>query len=722
MAVSQVDPRQERRLIEDQTVQQLSSLAEIGKQARAPFEPEWYMNVAFFQGKQWLNYAGGRLNKPNIPRHRVTFTDNRIIGAVRTEIAKMTKTKPAWVAVPRTDDEEHIEAARMVEQMLDFEWESLRMSRKLRAALKWSRVTGAGFWKIYFDKTKGQKTKVMVGPDGQPATDPDSGRVVRADDPATKAILSQLPPEQAAAFKEQLIAEGECCIEVKSPWELIVDPLADDEGLESAEWIIEESVRSVSYLHQRYNVVLEPDADAISGLVESRMAGQTGSSAAYKGVRVFEYWRKPCSEEPEGRRVVWVKNRILEEGANPYGWLPYVMFGGIPVPGRFWPTSIVEQLRSIQSELNKTRSQIRENAARIGNPSLLESSQAKVEYTGVPGERIKYDPTMPDSVPQYLQPPTMPAYVLEEPSRLLEAIQDISGQHEVTQGKVPAGITAASAINLLLEQDDTRLGPDIADMELSLADAGHQLVTLIGKFYKTDRIVRLSGEDGVWNVFDFKAEVTEGVDHVEVQTGSAMPRSKAARQAQMQELLNLVIQYGLPLRERDLRRFFADFEFAGLERMFAALSATERQVNRENRLMALGNPLPINSYDDHEAHLEAHEEFQRSGRYWRAVQDNPQLEKIFEMHTLMHRQQMVAMYEAQYEDQQRQQQEAAQGAEEQGAADAQQQQQQGSQQHDQQVQLESLKGQVALGKAAIDGAVRSKQQNANSSNGGSNGR
>ena len=61
--------------------------------------------------------------------------------------------------------------------------------------------------------------------------------------------------------------------------------------------------------------------------------------AEAKGVKLHEYWCKPNETHPEGRRAVWCKGKILFEGPNPYEVLPYVMFTGIPIPGRFWPTS-----------------------------------------------------------------------------------------------------------------------------------------------------------------------------------------------------------------------------------------------------------------------------------------------------------------------------------------------------------------------------------------------
>jgi hypothetical protein len=80
------------------------------------------------------------------------------------------------------------------------------------------------------------------------------------------------------------------------------------------------------------------------------------------------------------------------------------MFPGIPIPGRFWPTSIAEQERSPQTERNKRLSQLSENADRIGNPPLRRpagSLDDEDDWQGLPGEEIVYDdtaaPTRPSS-------------------------------------------------------------------------------------------------------------------------------------------------------------------------------------------------------------------------------------------------------------------------------------------------------------------------------------
>src|SRR6185503_2548959 len=203
-------------------------------------------------------------------------------------------------------------------------------------------------------------------------------------------------------------------------------------------------------------------------------------SSPYKGIKLREYWAKPSSKFPNGRRVVWAQGRVLVEYDKPFDPFPYVMLSSIPVPGRLWPTSITEQLRGPQTELNKIKSQIAENRNRIGNPTVLAMKQAIVDPEKLadglssPGGIAWVDQTWgaPKDMIGYLEAPQMPEYIINSIQSTEESIEAISGQHEITNAQVPPGVTAASAINLLQEADDTRLGPAVADYERQLAKVG----------------------------------------------------------------------------------------------------------------------------------------------------------------------------------------------------------------------------------------------------------
>ena len=630
---------------QDSTTADLDELVRKAKAIRARHEPTWYLNLAYLAGQQWIYWNRGRLYEPRLDPHRVTFTDNRLIGIVRTEVAKMTKQRPVFQCTPTTGRQEDVEAARLGERMLTHLFDKLDLSRKQRSAVSWSRATGAGFWKLYWDSQAGEHQKVLVGPDGQAIMGQD-GR------PMDPSLLEQLPPEMVEGLQVRDIATGECCVEVRSPLEMLVDPLAGDEGLRSAEWLIEDCVRSKEYVQSRYDIDLKEDADAIAGVAESRMGGWMGSdtdTSSYKGVRIFEYWAPRSSSNPEGKRCAWAQGQVLEEGANDYVHLPYVMFSGIPVPGRFWPTSTVEQCRPVQDELNKTESQVRENAARIGNPSMLKSRMANVEYHGVPGEVIEYDDTMPNSSPGV--PAAAGDAGLRPGADRPHAV--LAGRH-LRPARGHAGPGAARRHRRLGDQPAAGAGRHQArprDHRHGALDrrVRHDAAADRRQLLRRARTIHIAGEDG--DVGHLRVQGLDAArDHARRRCRPARRSrsSKAAKQANMQSLLTLFIQNGMPLQRRELNRFLKDMEVGGYERLVEQFSVDEEQINAEHRHLAQGMLLPINAYDNDEAHVDGHQEFQKGSRYQNL---EPPVQMVFEQHVEFHRQRLALLAEQQMEQQ-----------------------------------------------------------------------
>jgi hypothetical protein len=150
-------------------------------------------------------------------------------------------------------------------------------------------------------------------------------------------------------------------------------------------------------------------------------------------------------------------------------------------------------------------------------------------------------------------------------------------------------------------------------MEETIADAGRRMLFLIRNYYTDERHIAVAGEGGRWDVMAFKGDMTQGVEDIEVQSGSGMPEIKAAKQAAIERILQMIMQNNPTLiSARDLRKVTQEFQVGGLEAFFRTSARTLQQVEDENRRLSAGEPLPINSYDDDEAHVSYHTDFQKT--------------------------------------------------------------------------------------------------------------
>lgn len=632
------------------------------KNYRQNLEADWYLNLSYYMGNQWVVWTKGRIDQVKLEDWRIKYVDNRILPIATARTAKKTKARPVFVCTPATGNEDDVEDTEIGEKLLTYDWEKQNLDQKHFEAELWAEVVCAGFWKVAWDSTAGDSAEFMYAPgEGEQleVLKSPGGAPIRADHPVLKQAMGLMQENgyDVSQFKAQKKATGDIRVEVVTPFELYPSPHAT--SMDDCEWIIEEKIRSKQYVEKMYGVRNpEEDASVPTGIVESRSL-QYDSSQQPKGVRVFEYYCRPNTEHPNGKWVVWINKQVVREvdgPDSPYAGFPYVMFSGVRVPGRFWPTSVTSQLRSPQTDLNKVQSQIRENALRIGNPPLYVSKQSGITYTGKVGGIVYYSDIVQNPIPQFGTPPELPAYMREQIRDIENSINEISGIHDISQGKVPTGVTAASAINLLMEADDTRLGPEIQLMEKSLAIAGEYILKLRAKWTSDTRIIRIAGDDGNWDVFDFKKDMLSNVMGVTVEAGSGMPHSKAAQQAAMQEILNMALQYGIPLNPKAMKTFFKDFELGDIDKLFADLEKDDQQIQRENRRMYNGESFPVHQWDNNDMHIEGHEEEMKSSKFEKA---DTEVQGRFLAHLNEHLKKRSGAINAQLEAQQ---QEAAQAA------------------------------------------------------------
>lgn len=638
----------------------LKKLLQQAKQNRTPLEADWYLNLSYYMGDQWVFWNKGRIDRPRLEGWRVQFVDNRIRPIVVTRVAKASASRPTFTCVPDTAEDADMADAEIGNKVLEYEWSDCNLAYKHMMALFWKEITGAGFWKIYWDSSKGKKADYLYANEKFLR----QGKAPVKDGTKAAEVARQLMESQGQNVETKSLYQGDLCVEVMSPFEIYPDPIANT--LEECGWIIEEKIRSKEYVSMKYNDPnVQEDATIPIGIVESRsttLAANQGRNSA-RGVKVYELFCRPNRKFPDGAWAIWYNDKIKVSETvkdSPYHDFPYVMFSADIVPGRFWPGPTTSQLRGPQTDLNKLQSQIRENAIRIGNPAVAISREANVKWTGKSGERVYYNDVVSNPLPTFIAPPEVPVYVREEIERIERSITEISGIHDISNGQVPTGVTAASAINLLQEADNTRMGPEIQLMEKTLAIAGEYILKVLAKFAPDERTVRIAGEDGKWDITKWRAKTLSNIMGVEVQAGSGLPTSKAARQAAMQELLALALQYGVPLNQRSMRQFFKDYEMGGLEKLFSDIENDETQITRENRKLYNGEMFPPNEWDNDELHIEGHQEEMKTSKF---EGQSPQVQGGFVAHVKLHKEKQLAAVNARVESMKAEQMQAAQSQE-----------------------------------------------------------
>lgn len=537
--------RQKNR--EPETVKYLETLFERSKAGRWRFESQWYVNLSYYFGRQWITWLNGnapdlaRLHEPQAPPWRVRLTVNRIKPAIRREMSKVMKEKPTAYVIPSSSEDGDIAAAKAGENIFEHTWRTLKMPRELWVCQFWRSITGTGFIKDWWD----------------PRAEYDGG-------------------------------VGQIQVEVPTPFHLYFSNY-DQPDIDKQEYIIHVGMKSPEQVKALYQVEVTPDAvDGGGGVLESRLFQALNiDPTRVSQVAVKEIWIKPNSRYPAGAMFVWANGKLLYTATDPNTgapvWplykksYPFTKFDGVPT-GRFYGDSSIIDLLSLQKEYNRTRSQIIEAKNQMAKPQLVaaKGSVNANQITSEPGLVIFYTLGYPEPKPLTLTP--LPSYVLQELDRTLLDMADISGQHEVSSGTVPSGVTAASALSFLQEQDDTMLAPIIASLEAGVERLGQHFLCHVHERWTEPHAVKILGADNTWEIKEFLGRDLKGNTDLNIQAGSAMPRSIAAKQALILELAKMqLIAPDVALRH---------LEMASTGQIYEELQVDRRQAERENMRMS----------------------------------------------------------------------------------------------------------------------------------------
>lgn len=599
-----------------------------GMQRKRHWEGVWWENIATFMGDFWVEWDihKRRLAEPvRKPDHRVRIPINLAQPAVRTELAKLVKNRPILDVMARSSDQSDLNSAKVGDKIMNNYCErQFNLARVRRRMLHWVLMCGLGGILVDWDETALGTIDVLCDQGGNPIFDP------RAIEQYKNEMEQKKEP-----LNYKKIPQGELVVEQVSPFEATWD--FSKNYCEDGWWCMVSKVYDLDEIYRRWDKHVEHEAGAMPGIIEQRLMGRfdlTGKLATrpthvQKMATVHQLWFKPGHPKfPDGLCFTFTKDVILDNRNFDYGHsdLPLHMMGHIPFPVGQIPMSILQQVRGPVLELSKTESQMMENRNLMANPPWLIAKQLQItkEIQNKPGARIEFNymPNVPE--PKPVQMPDMPKYVTDLIELLKEHILDISGQGETSQGKVPAGARSGVAIAYLQEEDDTRIGTTVQEFEELIERMGGQMLRIIASKYNTPRTVRIYKKHGDDEVFDFMGTMLDGAAAVVCQAGSALPRSKAAKQQYILDLWDRKL-------EQDPRKVRQMLELSEGEPDEWEVDLD--QAERENHELQLGEDPGVKEWYNHPAHHYVHRNFMKSADYQALPEETQQL---FDQHDQEH--------------------------------------------------------------------------------------
>ena len=142
-------------------------------------------------------------------------------------------------------------------------------------------------------------------------------------------------------------------------------------------WWLGDDVSRIWRVASRYE--LAPDEVEIAFGPVATSGRRRGSASRRGRAEVVEGWTAQAFE-------LWVDGALVEEKANPYGFIPFVIYPNLREPKQFWGASDLPAIREPVRELNRALSQLSMILELSGNPvAVLENVTEAQDIAVQPG-------------------------------------------------------------------------------------------------------------------------------------------------------------------------------------------------------------------------------------------------------------------------------------------------------------------------------------------------
>ena len=474
-----------------------------GKAARSKNTSDWATNWDFYDGKQ------GKKNTANSAK-RWRPVANIIRPVVQTVLPIMTDTKPGFNVAPNTPQD--VQFAETTGKAAEVWWEKYGMDMRLVESLTDMTVTDVGIMKVVWnnelEEGLGDVDAVPVDPENVivPAEAEDFDRncpwVIHKLSKPVGEVKRKFPDKKDVIQANTSKKDGDKDIEEKvsqgvtliSPTDRNVHndtPAPGATALSDSKLVTIYEMWTDDYSIEDYEAETEDESGNKTGDTEKKQRLQ------FPGGKVI--------------KILPDQGIILESKANPYRdrGKPFVRFIDTAKPRSFYGEGEVHVLLETQRMINKTLTNIFSYMNMMGNPVWILDKNSGVDKGKITNQTGLILTKNTGSTVERLIPPAIPAYFFQFYQTLLQLFDTQSGVHDVTQGRKPAGITAAQAIEELQEAAQTRIRLKERNLNVSLSKLGRLVISRMMQYYRLPRMVKITGENSWPEFFEWHIEDTD---------------------------------------------------------------------------------------------------------------------------------------------------------------------------------------------------------------------
>ncbi len=554
-------------------LQRFKDAKEDGQELRWAFERQWWRDMLYVLGRQWVFFDGKRNE----------WRDKRLKKWIPKPVTNEMKTgqsiirmifaavQPGVISRPNGNDPKNIATANTVDGLQPLIHEEHKMDARMRLSDFWVTNLGNSFLFPWWNPDDGEIKPVIheecqdCGTVVDPATMPDPAN------PSCEACGGVL----GKGFQPIKVGDapaGRGCTDVVSPLEILLPSHAST--FDECDWVIRIRWRPKAWYLSHYpelssKLKFEKQTGERSLHMFKALAGQndlstsgfattSGQGSQSEGITEYEYWEKPTALWPRGLffRVVGDKaEQILEDpNQSSPGPIPTETINGEPLwpwvhicyeefGGRLWASGAISSAIQKQDQLNQLDSQTQLCVQRMGNPIWIQQKGTSVsKLTGEPGLVVEYEMVglngqgKPERIAgEGVQPST---FQLRE--QYINDIQKIMGTYDVLQASQGgSGVEAFSALQFLDEKARSRFTAPLAIRGEGYRAWFRIALELERKYGPMQRTQALIGPNGSWAFQTFQQADLMGDVAIVVEDATNVPKTALAKRAAMEQANNM---------------------------------------------------------------------------------------------------------------------------------------------------------------------------------------
>ncbi len=545
---------------------------------RLSLERQWELNMNFLSGNQYcgLNSRGEIVedDKAYYWQNREVF--NHIAPIIESRLARFARVTPAVSVRPNTDDDKDVAAANGAEKLIALAFKNSDLDNVTKKVNTWAETCGTGFYKVVWNNQGGELIGEVDG---------------------------------------QKVYEGQAQILPVSPFEIFPDSVYN-QSLNDCNSLIHARAMRVSDIKEKYGVIIKGEDIGVFNLSTANDLTGKVKSALSDSALVIERYEKPCEDFPNGRLITVAGGKLLYLGEMPYlngenstRIFPFVKQESLTKAGSFFGVSIIERLIPVQRAFNAVKNRKHEFMNRLSMGVMtVEDGSIDVDDLAEeglsPGKVLVY--RQGAKAPEIMTETTMPTDFNEEEDKLTHEFVIVSGVSDVSSSAANARVSSGSALEILVEQDNSRLVMTAEIIRRAYLEIARQTVRLYAQFMVGVKAVKYTDAQNNTKIL-YAGKDSFDCDEVYLESENELLYSNSQKKDMIFRLFNsgLLNDDEGRLRPATKEKVLSLLGYKDLDYQKGLARLQEERALKENELIRKGEK-QVDEIDDDEIHIDEH--------------------------------------------------------------------------------------------------------------------